>query len=195
MAKHVCPWWMAYTFDNPIRRIFHNSEKIFSPYRCDGMTAVDIGCGMGYFSIGMAKIVGDTGRVISIDIQQEMLDILIKRAKKAGVDHRITPVLCDDTHIDINKKVDFVLAFWMAHETPDELKFLEQVKSILKNSGKFLLAEPKLHVSFKDFKKTISLAEELGFKIVGAPDIALSHTAVFEFNHLEGACEMLSSAA
>ena len=63
MEKHVCPWWLAYAFDNPLRRIFHNSEKIFTPYLNEGMTAIGIGCGMGYFSIGMAKIVGKTGKI------------------------------------------------------------------------------------------------------------------------------------
>jgi len=195
MAKHVCPWWLAYTFDNPIRRIFHNSEKIFSPYISEGMTATDIGCGMGYFSIGMAKIVGDTGRVIAVDIQQQMLDILIKRAKKEGIAHRITTVLCDANNIGINEKVDFALSFWMAHETPDELKFLEQVQSILKNSGRLLLAEPKIHASFKDFNKTLSLAEGLGFKKVGEPEISLSHTALLEVNPLGEASEMFGDAA
>lgn len=96
MAKHVCPWWLAYTFDNPLRSIFHKPERIFIPYLNEGMTAIDIGCGMGYFSIGMAKIVGKTGKIISVDLQQKMLDILIKRAKKAGVANRITTFLCDE---------------------------------------------------------------------------------------------------
>jgi hypothetical protein len=50
----------------------------------------------------------------------------------------------------------------MAHETPDEFSFLKQVHSILKKSGKFLLTEPKMHVTFTEFKKTLSLAQKLG---------------------------------
>jgi ubiquinone/menaquinone biosynthesis C-methylase UbiE len=180
MAKHVCPWWFAYTFDNPLRRIFHKPEKMFIPYLNDGMTAIDIGCGMGYFSIGMAKIVGETGKIISVDIQQKMLDILTKRAKKAGVAHRITTSLCDEKSIGINEKVDFALTFWMAHETPDEFSFFKQVHSILKKSGKFLLAEPKMHVTFTEFKKTLSLAQKLDLKIITSPKIYFSHTAVLE---------------
>src|SRR5450759_4723487 len=73
--KHICPWWLAYIFDNPLRSWLHNTRKILAPYLREGMTAVDIGCGMGFFSRGMAKIVGDGGRVISVDLQQKMLDI------------------------------------------------------------------------------------------------------------------------
>ena len=180
MTKHVCPWWLAYTFDNPLRRIFHKPEEIFSPYLSKGMTAIDLGCGMGYFSIGMAKIVGETGKVISVDLQQKMLDTLIKRARKAGVANRITTFLCDENNIGIHEKVDFALVFWMAHETPDAFNFLQQIHAILKKSGTLLLAEPKGHVTFSEFKKTVSIAQELGFKLVGSPGISLSHAAVLE---------------
>ena len=180
MAKHVCPWWLAYTFDNPLRRIFHKPEEIFSPYLTKGMTAIDLGCGMGYFSIGMAKIVGETGRIIAVDVQQKMLDILKKRAKKADVANRITTLRCDENSIGIHEAVNFALAFWMAHETPNEMHFFKQIYAILKKSGKFLLAEPRGHVTLSEFKKTLSIAQELGFKLIDSPVISLSHAAVFE---------------
>jgi len=180
MSKHVCPWWLAYTFDNPLRRIFHKPDKIFIPYLNDGMTAIDIGCGMGYFSIGMARLVGKKGRIISVDIQQEMLTILTKRAKKAGVADRITAFLCDEKNIGIKEKADFALAFWMAHETVDEFNFLKQVYSILNTSGKLLLAEPKMHVRFSKFKETLSLAQEAGFNVIESPEIYFSHAALLE---------------
>ncbi len=180
MAKHVCPWWLAYTFDNPLRRIFHKPEEMFAPYLREGMTAIDLGCGMGYFSIGMAKLVGDTGKIISVDLQQQMLDTLMQRAGKAGVAGRITPLLCEENNIGSHDEVDFALAFWMAHETPDEGRFLQQVQAILKKSGKLLLAEPKLHVTGGEFQKTLAIAQKTGFKRIGSPIIALSHAALFE---------------
>lgn len=180
MKAHVCPWWLAYTFDNPLRLRFHDSRKIFAPYLSEGMTAVDIGCGMGYFSIGMAKIVGENGKVISVDIQQEMLDTLLKRAEKENVESRIETVLCDANDIGVKERVDFALTFWMVHETPDQSSFLKQVHSILKPSGKLLLAEPKWHVTSAEFKKTLEIAQESGFKLIDSPKIFFSHTAVFE---------------
>lgn len=180
MEKHVCPWWLAYTFDNPLRRIFHNPDKIFTPYLNEGMTVIDIGCGMGHFSVGMAKIVGKNGKIISVDIQQKMLDTLMRRAKKAGVASRIMTFLCDEKDIGISEKVDFALTFWMVHETPDAFNFLKQVHSILKKSGKLLLVEPKIHVTLNEFNKTLSIAQELGFKLDDSPVIYFSHAAVLE---------------
>lgn len=180
MGRHVCPWWFAYTFDNPLRRFFHKPESIFSPYLKEGMTAIDIGCGMGYFSIGMAKIVGEAGKIISVDLQQKMLDTLMKRTKEAGVSNRVTPVLCDKNDIAIHEKVDFALSFWMLHETPDESHLLQQVHSILKKSGKLLLTEPKLHVSLANYKKSLATAKELGFKVIDEPFIWFSYAAILE---------------
>jgi ubiquinone/menaquinone biosynthesis C-methylase UbiE len=180
MAKHICPWWLAYTFDNPLRRIFHKPEEMFAPYLAEGMTAIDLGCGMGFFSIGMARIVGDSGRIIAVDLQQKMLDTLLARAGKAGVAKRITTRLCEENNIGSHEEVDFALAFWMAHETPDEFNFFRQVQALLKKSGKLLLAEPKLHVSDAEFKKTVSLAQKSGFKFVDSPIISLSHAALLE---------------
>lgn len=180
MAKHVCPWWLAYTFDNPLRRIFHKPEQIFAPYLLEGMIAIDLGCGMGYFSIAMARMVGEGGKVIAVDLQQRMLETLIRRARKAGLADRITTVLCTEDNIGVHDGVDFALAFWMAHETPDEFEFLRQVQAILKKSGKLLVAEPKLHVTGTEFKQTMALAQKAGFRWIDSPRVAMSHTALFE---------------
>jgi 2-polyprenyl-3-methyl-5-hydroxy-6-metoxy-1,4-benzoquinol methylase len=86
---HVCPWWLAYTFDNPLRKLFHKPRIMLAPYVKEGMHVMDVGCGMGFFSIGMAKLVGDNGKVFSVDLQSKMLEITEKRARRAGVDRRI----------------------------------------------------------------------------------------------------------
>jgi 2-polyprenyl-3-methyl-5-hydroxy-6-metoxy-1,4-benzoquinol methylase len=51
--SHVCPWWGGYFIDNPLRRLLHNPEKIVGPYVQPGMTVMDVGCGMGIFSIAI----------------------------------------------------------------------------------------------------------------------------------------------
>ena len=73
---------MAYTFDNPIRKLIHNPNQILGGYIKKGMLVADIGCGMGYFSLAMAKLVGNKVKVYAIDLQQKMLDTLKKRSKK-----------------------------------------------------------------------------------------------------------------
>lgn len=178
--KHICPWWLAYTFDNPLRSWLHNPRTILGPYLREGMTAVDVGCGMGFFSRGMARIVGDSGRVLAVDLQQKMLDILLKRAEQDGVAHRIRRQLAVQGDIGVTEQVDFVLAFWMAHEVMDEWFFFKQVFAILKPSGTLLIAEPRMHVSRARFEELLSLAREAGFLTTDFPRIGFSRAAALK---------------
>jgi ubiquinone/menaquinone biosynthesis C-methylase UbiE len=180
---HVCPWWLAYTFDNPFRRLFHSPEKIFAPYLKKEMTVVDLGCGMGFFSIGMARMVGDTGKVISVDIQQKMLDILQKRALKAGIGHRILTHCATPHNIGLIRypgRIDLALSFWMVHETPHIENFITEIFSLLKPGGRYLLVEPRGHVSPAHFQRIAAAAVQAGFHVLDHPRIALSHAAWFQ---------------
>ena len=113
MRPHVCPWWGGYFIDNRLRRLFHKPEEI-GLYVRSGMTAMDVGCGMGLFAIAMARLVGPDGRVIAVDLQQKMLDVLRKRAAKAGVGDRIETHRCQANAPEVAEPVDFALAFYSA---------------------------------------------------------------------------------
>jgi ubiquinone/menaquinone biosynthesis C-methylase UbiE len=174
----VCPWWLCYTFDNPIRKIFHNPEAILRPYIQPGHHAIDVGPGMGYFTIAMAKLVGQQGHVTAVDIQQRMLAALSQRAEKNGVSSLITCHLAGKDSLNLPTKADFVLAFWMVHEVPDQEKFLTEVYNTLNPNGKFLLVEPKMHVRDEDFSSTLNLAKKIGFSLKENPNIRLSRSAL-----------------
>lgn len=175
---HICPWWLAYTFDNPLRRFLHDASAMLSPYVKEGMTVADIGCGMGYFSLAMAPMVGKNGTVLAVDIQEKMLQKLRRRADKRGVAGNIRLVLATEDDIRIKDPVDFVLTFWMVHETGDIPRFLKQVSSVLKGQGKLLIAEPKLHVTRSKFENILRQAQEAGFQVKQYPRIGMSRAAL-----------------
>jgi len=179
MSERVCPWWGGYFIDNPLRRLLHDPEKILGPYVQPGMTAMDVGCGMGFFTIAMARIVGDAGKVVAVDLQQKMLDVLVKRAEKAGVADRIEARRCEAENLGSDTTVDFVLAFAMVHEVPETTRFLEQVHGCLKPGGKFLVAEPRLHVPGKAFEAMVKIAEEVGFRLSDQPHVWGCRAALF----------------
>ncbi|NIS72284.1 MAG: methyltransferase domain-containing protein [Proteobacteria bacterium] len=143
------------------------------------MTVIDIGCGMGYFSMGLAELVGENGSVISVDIQQNMLNVLRRRAKRAGFIHRIHLHRCTPNTIGIKQRVDFALAFWMVHEVPCKKAFFDQVFSILKPNGNYLLVEPKVHVSRVQFAQMIGDCMRTGFKVLDDPKISWSRAVLF----------------
>jgi len=177
----VCPWWLCFTFDNPLRKLLHNPEAILSPYVRPGDRVIDIGPGMGYFTIPLARLVGPEGHVMAIDIQEEMLSALRSRAKKHGVSERIDGYLASQKSLGIHEKADFILAFWMAHEVPDQSLFFREVRDLLKPSGLLLLAEPIIHVSRKYFLRTLQSAIEIGLVVKESPKIRLSHSALLGF--------------
>lgn len=181
-SHHVCPWWLAYAFDNPLRKLFHKPAVMLGDYVQAGMTVMDIGCGMGYFTLGLAELVGEAGKVIAVDLQQEMLDIMSKRATKKGLAHRIVPHLAESGSINYSTPVDFILAFWMIHEVPDPANFFGEVTKILKPGAKLLYAEPAFHVPEKRFNEILEAAYKSGFKKACDLSIRFSRAALLEKN-------------
>ena len=59
---HTCPWWFTWTFDNPLRRLVHDAHKMLEPYVVPGSRVADVGCGMGYFTVELARIRGAGGK-------------------------------------------------------------------------------------------------------------------------------------
>ena len=182
MEGRVCPWWLVYTFDNPLRRFLHDPPALLAGLVREGMTVADIGCGRGYFSIAMARMVGDAGSVIAVDVQQKMLDMAMKRAQRTGVSQRIRPVLAAPDNIGIRGPVDFLLAFWMAHEVENAEQFFAQAFSALKSRGTMLVAEPKMHVNRRRFREIVQAARDAGFRDSEAPTVRLSRAVLLERN-------------
>jgi ubiquinone/menaquinone biosynthesis C-methylase UbiE len=178
--QRVCPWWCCFTFDNIFRKILQDPERILKPFIKRGWTVLDVGPGMGYFTIPLAKLVGDTGRVIAADLQQRMLDGIHHRAIRAGVRDRITLHQSTPHSIGISESIDFCLAFWMVHEVPDRTRFFGEISSKLKPDGLLLLVEPKLHVSKENFEKTLGMAKSAGLSTANQPKIFLSYSVLLK---------------
>jgi len=177
--NRVCPVEHAGSLDAFFRRWLQNPQKILESYVKEGMAILDMGCGPGFFSIEMAKMVGPGGRVISADLQQGMLQKLARKIKGTELAERIVLVKCDKDSINVSEKVDFILAFYTVHEVPDKEPFFTQLRALLNQEGHFLIVEPKLfHVSRPEFETTIRLAEDAGFKVYPGPKLFLSWSAI-----------------
>jgi ubiquinone/menaquinone biosynthesis C-methylase UbiE len=174
-----CPWWICWTFDNPFRRLIHNPARMLSDLVREGSTALDVGCGEGYFTIELARLVGPAGRVIAVDIQEHMLKVARRRARRAGVSERVTTILGSPDRLTCGESIDFALAFWMAHEVPDRAGFFKDIAACLKPGGKFLLVEPKWHVSLDSFKEMAVFAANAGLKFQENRQAALSRAILF----------------
>jgi len=179
-SNRVCPVKRAGSLDNRIRRWVQNPKKILKPYIETGMTVLDIGCGPGFFSIDMARMVGKSGRVIASDLQEGMLQKLRDKIQGTELEERLTLHKCEQNKIGLSDSVDFILVFYMFHEVPNQQEFLDEIRSILKPKGKVLIEEPPFHVSKSAFEEIIKKAQNLGFTLVERPKVFLSKTAILE---------------
>jgi len=140
------------------------------------MVVLEPGCGMGFFTLDLARMVGPEGRVVAVDIQPRMLAGLRRRAARAGLLERIEMRTARPDRLgigDLAGTVDLALALHMVHEVPDAAAFLGELHEALKPGGGLLIVEPKGHVSQTDFAALIASAEHGGYsQDHGAPQVS-----------------------
>lgn len=145
------------------------------------MTVFEPGPGMGFFTLELARRVGDSGRVIAVDVQPKMLTVLEQRASKAGLRRRVETRLVGPGRMglsDLKGKVDFALAFAMVHEMPDAGRFFRELSATLKPGALTLLVEPGGHVKQEAFNRQLAEAAKAGLRVDGRPKVGRSHAAL-----------------
>lgn len=183
MKRRVCPVWVGYLLASSVRRLIQDPLKILGPHVTPGMKVMDVGSAMGFFSLPLADLVGRDGRVICVDLQPRMLQVLTRRARRAGLIERIETRSCSAESLglrDLAGQMDFVLAFAVVHEAADPTRFIDEIASVARPGGRLLVAEPKGHVSEAEFRETIAIARGDGLRIVDSPKIARSRAVLLQ---------------
>jgi ubiquinone/menaquinone biosynthesis C-methylase UbiE len=181
MSQHVCPFWVGYLLLSPLRKLITNPDRILKPFVRSGMTVLDAGTAMGFFSLPLARLVGESGQVMCIDLQERMIASLKKRAVKAGLEDRMEFRVCTAESLaieDLKGRLDFALAIAVVHEVPDPRRFLTEIFNALKIGGSLLFSEPAGHVTRDGFSSSLSLARAVGFEIQNTRKIVRSHSAL-----------------
>ena len=177
----VCPWWLGWALANPVRKLLQDPAAILAPHLRRGMTVLEPGPGMGFFTLEAARRVAPTGRVVAVDLQPQMLEGLRRRAERARLGRHIEPRQAAPDSLgveDLAGRVDVVLAFAVVHELPDAGRFFAEVRRALSPQGRVLLAEPSGHVSAQAFEATLAVARREGLKDEPGPAVWRSRTAV-----------------
>jgi len=183
MAERVCPWWLGYFLASPIRKFWSDDPvSLLAPFVRPGITVLEPGPGMGFFTLPMARMTAPGGRVIAVDIQPRMLSGLQRRAQKAGLSQRIETRLAHPGRLgidDLRGAVDFVLAFAVVHELPSAEIFFAETGASLKPGALLFLAEPQGHVTQRTFQDELDAAQHAGLEVATRPTVRRSLAAVF----------------
>ena len=183
MPPPVCPHWVGYSLIVPWRKWFQNPGNILGKHVREGMTVLEVGPGMGFFTLPMARMVGREGKVVCVDVQESMLRTLTKRAEKAGLASRIVTRVCEPASLcvgDCAGTVDFALLFAVVHEVPDAGALFRDVAAALKSGGRCLVSEPRGHVTRDVFGEMLAAAAAVGLFAIATPKIAWSYSALLE---------------
>jgi SAM-dependent methyltransferase len=181
MGHRICPWWLGYVLASPLRRLLQDPVAIVKPYVREGMTVLEPGPGMGFFTLEIARQVGASGRVVAVDVQPRMIAGLKRRLAKAGLlertDARVAP--SDSLALqDLHGKVDFALAMAVVHEMPSSSRFFAEVAQAMKPGASLLLAEPSGHVKKEAFDAELQDAAAAGLEVKDRPAIRRSQAAL-----------------
>jgi ubiquinone/menaquinone biosynthesis C-methylase UbiE len=174
---------MGYFLLNPLRRLRQDPVRIVSPYVKEGRRVIEIGPGMGFFTIPMARLVGDKGKITAVDLQQRMLSALGKRAQRAGIGRRIELKLAAPDSLRLEgtgRMYDFALAFAVVHELPNQDAFFRELSLSLKPEALILMADPSSRFSREEYEKALAIAVNAGFSKIDEPAIWKSRTAVLQ---------------
>lgn len=182
MAHSICPWWAGYLLASPIRRWLQNPEEILRPHLSEGMMCLEVGPGMGFFTLPMARLVGSTGKVVAVDVQPKMISALERRAKRRGLADRLECRVCSVNSleiIDLSSRIDFAVVFAVLHEIPTPETALAEIAQSLKPGGSLLFAEPSGHVKPREFESSIAAAQNRGLHVVERLSIKRCHSVLF----------------
>lgn len=183
MEKHVCPWWIGYLLLSPIRRFLEHPDELLAPWVEPGMRVLEVGPGMGFFTLPLARMVGESGKVVATDVQTKMLETLKRRARRKGLEGRIETRVVEPGSLgvdDLEGTFDVVAALHVVHELPDAGAFFTALAGALRPGGRVVFMEPAGHVTAEEYRASLVAAEAAGFVIIARPKGGKGRRAVLE---------------
>lgn len=179
-GRGVFPPKYAFTLLIPFRNIFLSPKKLIQRLDLrDNHNVLEIGPGPGYFSVHIAKKLKN-GRLVLLDIQQEMLDLSQKRLEKRGVknvDYKLT----DGNSLDLESNFfDRVFMVAVIGEVDNKDKYLKEIYRILKEDGILSISELAGDPDKFSLEEIQSLVSEYGFEVNEVFGNRLNYTVNFK---------------
>jgi ubiquinone/menaquinone biosynthesis C-methylase UbiE len=170
--------------DETERRKWQNPEEILTVIGLKaGLTFIDVGCGEGFFAIPAARIVGKKGRVYGLDIDDDAITELKKKAASQGLKNLDAIVSPAEDTVPCEACADIVFFGIVLHDFNVPAKVLANAKTMLKPSGRLVDLDwkkeptgfgPPLQIRFSE-EQASNLIREAGFKVEQTEQVGPFH--------------------
>lgn len=167
--------------DSPERRRTMPPEETLAKFNIkDDGILLDVGCGIGYFTIPAARLLKNN-MAIGIDIVPEMLEIA--KEKGEGISNIEFRESSEYSFPVEDNSIKYVLTSNVIHEVQEKIKYLKEIRRVLKEDGHFLIIEwdkrememgPPVHERISK-EEMIDLCRHSGFREAKIIDISQNH--------------------
>ncbi len=179
--KFPIPQFMANLIDNPLRRRLQPPDKMPLRHGIEpGMQVLEVGPGNGRYTLATARLVGESGRVVAIDIEPRMVERVRHRAEAEGVanvDARVADVY--DLPFD---EGSFDAAYMIAviGEIPDPDQAMREVHRVLVPGGTLAFSELLMDPDYPRASTLIRKASAAGLRLKHKIGNAFNYTLIFQ---------------
>lgn len=167
-------------FTSPLRQRIHPPRETLIRFGVkEGDTVLELGPGPGYFTPYAGTLVGANGRVVSVDIQPDMLPLLVERLREYGVANA-SPMAGDATRLPLaDSSVDVAFLITVLGEIPDRPAALAELRRVLKPGGKLGFLETLSDPDYVFVDTMKDLCRAFGFDLIDHQSQRLGYTMTF----------------
>ena len=176
------PRLLATVLEHPLRLRYREPAQTLGPFGlAEGMVVLDLGCGTGLFTTEMARQVGVTGVVHSVDIQKPLLEQAQRRVDEAGVSARVRFHYSGayDMCFLPAESVDIAVLIATFSEIPNGLLLLEELHRVLKPGGRVGISEEMPHPGYLPATVVRNRLQEAGFRYGGQQGNAFCYSLLY----------------
>lgn len=174
------PFSQASVLEHPLRPLIHPRRATLKKFRFKpGDTVLELGPGIGYFTVEASRMVGPEGRVLCLDIQPQMIGALCGRLDELDVvnahpmvGNALTLPMADDS-------VDAAYLVAVLGEIPDRPQALAELRRVLKPGSVLSISESLTDPDYQLEDSVRDLCRAVGFEVLDHGGERLGYTMCF----------------
>ncbi|RPI87913.1 MAG: methyltransferase domain-containing protein [Chloroflexi bacterium] len=179
--KFPMPEFLANLIDNPLRRRIQPPSEMPIRHGIErGMTVLEVGPGNGRYTLETARRVGETGKVIAVDIEPKMIERVTQRAQAEGVTN-LEARVANVYELPFEDGIfDAACMITVISEIPDPVRAMQEFYRVLSPSGTLAFSELLLDPDYPLAQTLLRQASQAGFRLKKKLGNFFSYTLVFD---------------